>query len=145
MPKPSIYYEQIIKLAAQARQIQPLPRPATEVIHINPMCGDEIRLSLDASEELLAIGFEIRGCLLCQAASARMKEIFHGREAGKTLKRLPSFLEMFVQNKVPQGLEPFAPVKEYRARHSCVLLPFEALREALPAAGLTLPDDAGAR
>ena len=142
---PNLYYEQIIKLAAEARQIQPLPKPDAEIVHINPMCGDEIKLSLDASQELLAIGFEIRGCLLCQAASARMKEIFHGRESDKTLKRLPAILEMFAKQGVPQGLEPFAPVKEYRARHSCVLLPFEALREALPVAGLILPDDAGAR
>jgi NifU-like protein involved in Fe-S cluster formation len=28
-------------------------------------------------------------------------------------------------------LELFSPVREVRSRHACVLLPFEALREAL--------------
>jgi nitrogen fixation protein NifU and related proteins len=84
-----------------------------------------------------ALGHQVRGCLLCEAAAsvigahavgATRDELAIASESAKAMlkgsgKAAPPWSEM----------DAFAPVRAHRSRHNCVLLPFEALTKALAA------------
>ena len=127
-----INYDRIMKLAAIGEQMQPLLNYDEVAALVNPMCGDDIKLTLVNDKGIIALGFEIRGCLLCQAAGGRMYEMFHGAACAEVGKRLVEILEMFAKETTPQGMEPFYAMHKHRARQGCVLLPFKALRMIMP-------------
>ena len=50
----------------------------------NPLCGDEVTISLAFDGETIAeVGFEGRGCAISQAATSMLTEIVVGRSAGR--------------------------------------------------------------
>jgi nitrogen fixation protein NifU and related proteins len=52
----------------------------------NPLCGDEISISLkfaDDGETIEAVGFEGRGCAISQAATSMLTELVVGKKAGE--------------------------------------------------------------
>jgi NifU-like protein involved in Fe-S cluster formation len=86
----------------------------------------------------VAFGHQVRGCLLCEAAAS----VIGMHVIGATRAELASASD--IANAMLKGsdaatpqwpeMEAFAPVRAHRSRHSCVLLPFEALTKALAAA-----------
>ena len=101
----------------------------------NPLCGDRITLDLRLDDgRISALGHRTRGCALCQASAETLRRCVPGqsivaaRAAGATVKAylaggaLPAELAAY---------EAFAPVRDYPSRHTCVLLPLDALVEAL--------------
>jgi nitrogen fixation NifU-like protein len=104
------------------------------VVH-NPLCGDCITLDLTLSDGLAReIGHRVRGCALCEAAASVI-----GLYARDTL---PRQLQQAGAEIAGEDLDPlwpellvFRPVRDFKSRHRCVLLPFEALSQALSKAG----------
>ncbi|HET6621731.1 MAG TPA: iron-sulfur cluster assembly scaffold protein [Dongiaceae bacterium] len=101
----------------------------------NPLCGDRVTLDLAVRDgRVEAIGHQVRGCLLCEAAAATIAE--HCRGAGKNeldaigaaARRLMA--EGGALEPQWQCLEIFRPVHRAKSRRDCVLLPFEALARA---------------
>ena len=135
--KDELYHQAILELARKARQATRLGAPQASVTLDNPLCGDRVTLDLDLRDGRVgAVGHKVRGCLLCQAAAAVIGE----RAPGRT----PSELRNLVQElgeaiaKAPEAagrrwpeLAAFAPVHPHKSRHECVMLPFEALTQAL--------------
>jgi len=116
----------------------------------NPLCGDRVRVDVRLHEDRVeALGHEVRGCLLCEAA-ASMIGARAPEQSVAALRAVCTGVEEMIRegDGVPAGwpeLEAFMPVRGYRSRHRCVLLPFEALSKALDAAasgvdGLLLVD-----
>ena len=106
----------------------------------NPLCGDRVTLDLAVRDgRIAAIGHQVRGCLLCEAAAAIIAE--HCRGSGKAdldaigaaARRLMA--EGGALEPRWQYLEIFRPVHQAKSRRDCVLLPFEALARA--ASGIT--------
>ncbi|HEU4825375.1 MAG TPA: iron-sulfur cluster assembly scaffold protein [Dongiaceae bacterium] len=106
----------------------------------NPLCGDRVTLDLAVRDgRIAAIGHQVRGCLLCEAAAAIIAE--HCRGSGKAdldaigaaARRLMA--EGGALEPQWQCLEIFRPVHQAKSRRDCVLLPFEALARA--ASGIT--------
>ena len=105
----------------------------------NPLCGDRVTIDVRMDgERVAALGHQVRGCLLCEAAAA----VIGKHAAGATRAELAAaseaagaMLKGAATGAAPwPEMEAFAPVRAYRSRHSCVLLPFEALTKALTAA-----------
>jgi nitrogen fixation protein NifU and related proteins len=137
-----LYHQAILDLAHQATGHGRLEHPQVSVRVDNPLCGDRVTLDLDMTDGRVgAIGHQVRGCLLCQAAATVIGERAPGQSADalrgiiERLRRLivdgegaaeaPS-----VENLWPE-LAAFAPVHRHKSRHECVLLPFTALGRAL--------------
>ena len=102
----------------------------------NPLCGDRVSMSLRLEgDRVAAVGHRVRGCLLCEAAAALIAEGAPGWTAGELRAVRGALREALLGSKrfaVPwPSLGIFAPVREARSRHDCVLLPFEALERAL--------------
>jgi nitrogen fixation NifU-like protein len=137
-----IYQKALMRLAADATGAGELDNPDASVTVDNPLCGDRITLDikLDENRKLAQVAHHVRACVLCQA-SASMVGAHAAGHSGQDLKATRDAVEAMLKGKGPvpdgdwQGLEAFAPVAGHKSRHACVLLPFNALLEALDKAG----------
>jgi nitrogen fixation NifU-like protein len=100
----------------------------------NPLCGDEITVSvrLDEHDVIESVGFEGRGCAISQAATSMLTEIVTGRTAAEvaTMPKEELLEEIGI---------PLTPV-----RLKCALLGLGVLKVALhKARGTPLPEEWG--
>lgn len=99
----------------------------------NPLCGDRITLDLKLENgKVAALGHEVRGCLLCEAAAATISEHLRGSDAAALRQAIAAARALMKEGGAPQwpALEIFTPVHQAKSRRECVLLPFEALERA---------------
>ncbi len=135
--KDDLYHRTLLDLARKARDGGRLEAPSASVVLDNPLCGDRITLDLDLSDaRVRAVGHRVRGCLLCQAAAA----VIDARAPGESPASLRQIAERvaLAMHRDPSILDDlwpelaaFAPVHAHKSRHECVLLPFQALVQAL--------------
>ena len=100
----------------------------------NPLCGDEITVSVRFGEDdtIEAIGFEGRGCAISQAATSMLTELVRGRSAQEVA-------EMPKDELLEEIGIPLTPV-----RLKCALLGLGVLKLALhKAKGTPLPEEWG--
>ncbi len=133
----SLYQEALLRLAASADGAGRLPAPDASARRDNPLCGDEVTLDLElAGGRIRAVAHRVRGCLLVRAAAAALARGAVGRTAEELAAVHAQLTEMLRAGGAPPGgafadLAAFLPVREVRSRQECVLLPFEALKDAL--------------
>ncbi|MEX2199787.1 MAG: iron-sulfur cluster assembly scaffold protein [Dongiaceae bacterium] len=132
-----LYHERLVALARAADNAGVVSPPALSGEADNPLCGDRVRMTLRVKDgRIAALAHKTRGCLLCEAAAAAI-----GRRApGSGIEDVHSIaarLRDWLKNgtDLPAGTWPeladFAPVRAVKSRHDCVLLPFDALIQAL--------------
>lgn len=132
-----IYQTELLKLAARARGAGRLAEPDRTARVDNPLCGDRVTvdLKLDGGERIAAIGFEVKACLLCQAAASVLGEHGPGCTADEIEGVAGRVEAMLKSDQPPEESElgefrPFLPVRSHKSRYECVLLPFKAIRRA---------------
>ena len=101
----------------------------------NPLCGDELELTLDLSGELIRdCRTIVRGCSICQDSASIMSEMI----IKKTLKEAIITGRLFDESlrkdneDVPEMVEPLRPflaLKKHRSRINCMKLAWDALEE----------------
>jgi nitrogen fixation NifU-like protein len=116
-----------------------LDAPDASVTVDNPLCGDRVTIDVKLSDGRIAdFAQEVRGCLLCEASAsmigchavgATAEQITEARAAMERLLRAPEDADSAA--KPWTEIDDFAPVRPIKSRHECVLLPFEALVDAL--------------
>jgi nitrogen fixation NifU-like protein len=132
-----LYHDRLVALARAAYGHGALAPPCRRAEADNPLCGDrvviEVRIAHAAIEEL---AHRVKGCLLCQAAAAALGVRAPGapeEEVRRAFVQVRALLQDGAA--LPAGHWPelalFAPVRAYKSRHRCVLLPFEALLDAM--------------
>jgi len=97
----------------------------------NPLCGDEIAMSLTLDGDTVAdVGFEGRGCAISQAATSMLTEMIRGR----TVAELAAMPKEELLEEI--GI-PLTPV-----RLKCAILGLGVLKVALhKAKGTPLPEE----
>jgi nitrogen fixation NifU-like protein len=99
----------------------------------NPLCGDEVTISVKFAEDgetIAEIGFEGRGCAISQAATSMLTELVQGRKAAD-VAALPK------EELLDEIGIPLTPV-----RLKCAILGLGVLKVALHRAkGTPLPDE----
>lgn len=139
MSAADLYNERIIALARSAEGAGALEEPRIRVTRDNPLCGDRITLDLRfADGRIAAVAHRTRGCLLTEAAAALVARLAPGagpEEVAAWRRSLATLLQGGAERVEPAELEVFAPVAAVKSRHECVLLPFEALAEAMERTG----------
>jgi nitrogen fixation NifU-like protein len=100
---------------------------------LNPLCGDEVTVSLKFAadgETIEDVGFEGRGCAISQAATSMLTEIVRGRKVSEVAE-LPK------EELLEEIGIPLTPV-----RLKCAILGLGVLKVALHRAkGTPLPDE----
>lgn len=99
----------------------------------NPLCGDEVTISLkfaDDGETIDEVGFEGRGCAISQAATSMLTDLVRGRKAAE-VAALPK------EELLEEIGIPLTPI-----RLKCAILGLGVLKVALHRAkGTPLPDE----
>ncbi|MFP4125620.1 MAG: iron-sulfur cluster assembly scaffold protein [Alphaproteobacteria bacterium] len=135
MTADALYGEALKALAETSRGQGRLDRRDASATVDNPLCGD--RITLDVALQggrIAAVGHEVKGCLLCEAAAAVVTAEACGHDRGDVAdwpQRVKAFLTDADAPAPLAGLAPFTPVRRFRSRHRCVTLAFEALAKAL--------------
>ncbi len=129
-----LYQERILALAKAKTGAGKLANPTKSVRKDNPLCGDRVTIDVRLDDGRIAeIAHQVRGCLLCQASAAALASVAVGKDAAG-IGALRQDAERAVGRAAGTPAEPFAafaPVADHKSRQECVLLPFEALKEAL--------------
>lgn len=134
-----LYQERIVALAKAKTGAGKLVASTRSARRDNPLCGDRVTIDirLDDSGHILEMAHQVRGCLLCQASASALSSVAVGRDAAG-IATLRHDAERAVGREEGEAGEPFSaftPVRAHKARQECVLLPFEALKDALASPG----------
>ena len=102
----------------------------------NPLCGDEIDLSVRLDGERISdIGFEGRGCSISQASASMLCEAVNNTpiaDATALAERFRTMLQGTTDDARDLGdLEALQGVRAYPVRVKCATLAWNALLEAL--------------
>ena len=131
------YRQALVRLAREAMGAGRLDDADGRATLDNPLCGDRVTVEIRVREgRIAALAHEVRGCLLCQAAGSLLGRAAPGCTAAEVVAARASAAAMLCSGAPPPAgawadLELFAAVRHSASRHGCVLLPFDALREAL--------------
>ena len=129
-----LYQARIVALAKSKRGAGKLASPTKSARRDNPLCGDRVTIDVKVADGKIAeIAHQVRGCLLCQASAAALAGVAVGRDAA-AVDELRHDAERAIGRESGKAHDPFdafEPVANHKSRHECVLLPFEALKEAL--------------
>jgi nitrogen fixation NifU-like protein len=134
-----LYQAELVARAREAFGKGRLADAAATITLDNPLCGDRVTIDLARDDgRVSAIGHEVKGCLLCEAAAATIAAFGRNRTP-EELRELRRAATALMKEGVPApepyaGLAVFTPVHNAKSRRDCVLLPFEALEKALLAA-----------
>lgn len=131
-----LYQEQIIQWSKKANNKVRLENLNCGCTVKNPLCGDQISVELLVSRgQINASAIQVRGCLLSKASTSILNESLKGKTLDQ-VKKAGSDLEHALRSSsggpecFPEEYRLFYPVRERKSRHSCVLLPFEAVIKA---------------
>jgi nitrogen fixation NifU-like protein len=129
-----LYQAKIVALAKSKAGAGKLASPTKSARRDNPLCGDRVTIDVTLDNGKIAeISHQVRGCLLCQASAAALASTAVGRDAAG-ITELRHDAERAIGREAGKAHEPFdafEPVANHKSRHECVLLPFEALQDAL--------------
>ena len=130
-----IYQDRIVALAKAKTGAGRLETPTRSARRDNPLCGDRVTIDvkLDGQGRITEIAHQVRGCLLCQASASALSAVAVGRDAAG-IAEVRHDAERALGRQAGEAHEPFTafvPVAAHKSRQECVLLPFEALKDAL--------------
>ena len=135
------YHAAIMSAARRASGKGRLDAPDASATVDNPLCGDRVTIDLRRSGDRVSeIGHVVRGCVLCEAAAAVIVEAGTGA-AESGLRAVSDRVRLMLEQGGPppegewEKAGMFLPVRSHPSRHDCVLLPFQALIEALDSRG----------
>lgn len=141
----NIYHDQIIEWSKKTDYSNKLEHPDCSATVSNPLCGDRVLLELELDADVIrSISCSVKGCMLCKASGAILAQGAGGMRLDE-LKDMRSKLASALKSPAddpgsfPEAYRMFIPVRSHKSRHSCVLLPFDAIMEAV--SGLSGPGD----
>jgi nitrogen fixation NifU-like protein len=133
-----LYREILLDHYRHPRHRGRLEAPTTTAHGHNPLCGDEVDLSLRLhGGELEQVAFEGQGCSISMASASMMAEEVAGRPLDEVHDLIARFRALLVEGKDPSelgdlgDLEALSGVRKYLARVKCAMLPWVALEDGL--------------
>ena len=133
-------YQEIILDHYRAKHHNGLREPYdAEVYHVNPTCGDEVRLRVQLVGDTVAdVSYEAMGCSISQASTSVMTDLVIGHDVAYDLDLYEEFLVMMQskgqiepdEERLEDGVA-FAGVAKFPARVKCALIGWSAFRDAV--------------
>lgn len=116
--------------------------PSGEATLYNPLCGDQIILTLKVGgEKIEDLAFGGHGCSISQASASMMAEACKGRSVDEVQALADKFRAMMRGEKEADDLPELGDVaalqgvRKFSARVKCALLAWEALEKCLEQSG----------
>lgn len=131
-----LYKKSLLRLAADAHGAGKLDMPHDHGTAFNPACGDKVEMDVALAEGHIAdIAHQTRACILAQASAS----ILGHSAKGLTISDIETLRSAVAAMLAEDGAAPSPPFDVYRefegaaafkGRHTCVLLPIDALLDA---------------
>jgi NifU-like protein involved in Fe-S cluster formation len=132
-----LYQKDLLRLAADATAAGRLGSPDVSGFAFNPACGDKVVVDLRISDgQIVDFAHETKACVLAQASSSILGATLKGTDL-KAVEELRARVNAMLERSSAPPSPPFesyavlARAAEYKSRHRCVLLPLEAILDAL--------------
>lgn len=132
----SLYNKRLIELSAQAQESRHLAHVDAKAHAVSPICGSKVDVELQLTDGKVSdFGFAVESCALTKTVVAIMRRAIIGktrqdiRKAGMALEAMLSGASVTFDDGW-QDLDILLPVRDYKARHNAILLPFEAVERA---------------
>ena len=135
MTKPSIYRDLLLEHARHPKNSGRLESPDLRATAFNPLCGDELELTLAVSEDIIQdCKTKLRGCSICQASASMMSDLI----LAKTLQEAEKISKVFTESLSKENevisesldsLRPLIALKKHRSRIKCMKLAWDALED----------------
>ena len=132
----AVYNQELITLSNEAAAPRRLKNPDATARAVSPICGSEVEVDLALDRgRVTAFGFEVEACALTRSAVAVMAGAIIGKTREEIARAGDELRKMLDDGSAaPSGdwarLSVLAPVRDYKARHNSILLPFEAVEKA---------------
>ncbi len=132
-----LYQKALLRLAADAHGSGRLDGSCCTGREANAMCGDSVIFDarIDDARRVSAVATDLKGCVLVQASASLLALHAGGKSEADIAALRTAVRDMLEGGATPEGAwsayEVFKPASAYRSRHSCVLLPIDALARAL--------------
>lgn len=132
----ALYNTEILRLAASLGDQPRLVDPDVSVERRSPICGSRVVVDLMVdSARITAFGQDVRSCALGQASALLLGRHVVG-QSERDMREAASALKAYLSGERDDpgdwpGLDLFASARAHRARHQAILLPFEAVADAV--------------
>lgn len=134
-----LYKRTLLRLAADAHGVGHLEGPHLHGHAHNPACGDRVEMDVALLEGRIAdLAQTAKACVLTQASASILGRDARGMNAAE-VQALRAAVAGMLAKTGPVPTAPFDAYAEFEGaaefpgRHKCVLLPFDALLDALSA------------
>ena len=137
MTTPSIYRDLLLKHARYPKNPGRLRSPDLQATAFNPLCGDELELTLAISKGTIQdCKTQVRGCSICQASASMMSDLI----LAKTLQEAEKISQMFKESLLKEteeiadslhSLRPLIALRKNRSRIKCMKLAWDALEDCV--------------
>jgi len=134
-----LYREVVMDHHRRPRGRTPLARVDAHAHGFNPVCGDDVLLSIALDDErIVGIQVQGRGCAICTASGSIMAEMLPGRTVSEAEATSEAFRGGMHGKLAPAGvdlgdLEALEGVQKFAVRVKCAMLPWVTLADALRA------------
>jgi nitrogen fixation protein NifU and related proteins len=132
-----LYKEVILDHYKNPRNKRALPAATVSRRKNNPLCGDDIALHAELTEDQVTeVAFEGQGCSISQASASMLTEAVKGRKL-EDAAHLASEFRAMMQGSVDPDEDEFGDlvalkgVVRYPVRIKCAVLAWDVLQEAL--------------
>ena len=138
-----IYNSRLLELAGNIAPNGRLPAPHGAARAHSKLCGSTVEVELCLQDGVVSdYAHQVRACALGQASASVMARAIRGCTADELRAVKAQMTAMLKENGPPPGgrfadLRFLEPVRDYKARHASTLLVFDAVCQALDAAGAT--------
>lgn len=134
-----LYQDLILDHFKRPRCCGCLESPAARSDVVNPLCGDQITLTISTKDNTVdQIRFTGKGCSISQASASMMSEACQGKsedEIRTIIAKFRGFMkgeyELSDLQAAGGDLVALNGVRKYSARIKCALLPWDAIMQCL--------------
>lgn len=129
-----LYQELILDHSENPRWNRVLSNPDKCVELRNPLCGDQLQLSVNVKDgKIHEIGFSGSGCTISQATASIMTELLLGKSLEEARELARTYRKMMRGETKTDELEPLGDavalegVRKFSARIKCALLAWDCI------------------
>jgi nitrogen fixation NifU-like protein len=136
-----LYQEVILDHGRNPRHFGTLADPTHEAHGHNPLCGDQVHLTLklDAAECVADVAFDGKGCAISMASASMMTDLILGKTVGEALTLAGAFYDLAkgepaqtnVAGEDMERLEVMSGVSQFPMRVKCATLAWHTFEAAL--------------